>query len=98
MDIKKNLDGKSLCLALEGRLDTNTSVQLEEEIKNLPSDLQKLTLDFAKLEYISSAGLRVILTAQKKMTRQGNMVLTNVNESIMDIFEITNFVDILSFE
>ncbi|MCQ2559861.1 MAG: STAS domain-containing protein [Clostridia bacterium] len=98
MDIKKNLSGKNLCLALEGRLDTNTSVQLEEEIKNLPSDLQKLTLDFAKLEYISSAGLRVILTAQKKMTSQGNMVLTNVNESIMDIFEITNFVDILSFE
>ncbi len=85
-------------MALEGRLDTNTSPQLEEEIKNLPDNLQKLTLDFAQLEYISSAGLRVILTAQKKASSHGSMVLTNVNESIMDIFEITGFKDILTFE
>ena len=91
---KKNAE----TLALEGRLDTLTAPELEAEISAMFPTVQTLTLDMEKLDYISSAGLRVILTAQKKMNTQGAMVLQNVNDDIMEIFEITGFVDILSIE
>ena len=96
MTITKNQNGSHLDLALEGRLDTTTAPQLEAELKQSVSGVTELTLDFAKLEYLSSAGLRVLLSAQKVMNRQGSMVIRNVNETIMEIFEVTGFADILT--
>ena len=87
-----------LTITLEGRLDTNTSPTLEEEINNMDLDVKELVLDIKGLEYISSAGLRVILSAQKKMNKIGSMKVINVCDSIMEIFEITGFVDILVIE
>ena len=79
-------------------LDTNTSPQLEDELAAvLDSTVELLVIDFANLAYISSAGLRVLLAAQKKMNRQGEMIIRNVNDVIMEIFEVTGFVDILTF-
>lgn len=87
-----------LTVTLEGRLDTNTSPSLEEVINNIESEVKELILDIKGLEYISSAGLRVILSAQKKMNKIGSMKVLNVCDSIMEIFEITGFVDILVIE
>lgn len=98
MTITKNQNGSHLDLALEGRLDTTTAPQLEAELKQSVNGVTELTLDFAGLEYLSSAGLRVILSAQKVMNKQGSMVIKNVNETIMEIFEVTGFVDILTIE
>ena len=98
MTITKNQDGAALEIALEGRLDTTTSPMLENELKEALPGVTELTLDLEKLEYISSAGLRVLLAAQKTMSRQGTMKLINVNEIIMEIFEITGFSDILTIE
>lgn len=98
MEIIKNLDGSKLNIALEGRLDTSTAPALEEELKASLEGITDLVLDFEKLEYISSAGLRVVLSAQKTMTKQGQMKLVNVNEEVMEVFEITGFVDILTIE
>ena len=99
MSISKTQDGTSLTIALEGRLDTITAPELEQEIKASYKDLSELTLDFAGLEYISSAGLRVLLEAHMNMAlKEGKMKLTNVNETIMEIFEITGFSDILMIE
>lgn len=98
MNINKKADGSSLTISLEGRLDTTTSPQLEEELNQSTEGITLLVLDFAKLEYLSSAGLRVILKAQKIMNRQGEMIIRNVNEMIMDVFEITGFTDILTIE
>lgn len=98
MTITKNLNGTHLDLALEGRLDTTTAPKLEAELKQSIDGVTELTLDFGKLEYISSAGLRVLLSAQKVMNRQGSMVIRNVNETIMEIFEVTGFADILTIE
>lgn len=98
MDIIKNLDGNKLVIALEGRLDTSTAPNLEAELKSSLDGVEELVLDFTKLEYISSAGLRVILGAQKTMTKQGQMKLTGVNDEVMEVFEITGFVDILTIE
>ena len=86
----------TLRIALEGRLDTNTAPQLEAELKTSLSGITELELDFSGLEYISSAGLRVLLAAQKTMSRQGKMTIRNVNETIMEVFEITGFVEILT--
>ena len=98
LNINKSIsDGKAL-FALEGRLDTVTAPELEMELKGSLDDVSELTLDFSKLEYISSAGLRVLLVTQKVMNRQGNMKLKNVNETIMEIFEVTGFSDILTIE
>lgn len=97
MTIEKAKDNGSLLIALEGRLDTATAPQLEAELKSIDG-IMKLTFDFEKLEYISSAGLRVLLAAQKIMDGQGSMVICHVNEIIMEIFEVTGFVDILSIE
>ena len=96
MTITKTAENGTLRIALEGRLDTNTAPQLEAELKTSLSGITELELDFSGLEYISSAGLRVLLAAQKAMNKQGKMTLRNVSESIMEVFEITGFVDILS--
>lgn len=98
MTITKKSEGTALTLALEGRLDTTTAPQLEAEIKASLSGVTELTLDMAELAYLSSAGLRVILTAQKQMNRQGKMVVCNVNETIMEVFDVTGFTDILTIE
>lgn len=98
MNIDKNLNGTELNLALSGRLDTTTAPLLEAELKHSISEITKLTLDFAELKYISSAGLRVLLTAQKVMNKQGSMVVKNVNSEIMDVFDMTGFSDILTIE
>ena len=96
MTITKTAENGTLRIALEGRLDTNTAPQLEAELKTSLSGITELELDFSGLEYISSAGLRVLLAAQKKMSRQGKMTIRNVNETIMEVFEITGFVEILT--
>ncbi len=85
-------------LALEGRLDTTTSPELEAKLHEVIGSLNELEMDFSGLEYISSAGLRVLLSAQKTMNKQGKMVIKNVNETIMEVFEITGFADILTIE
>lgn len=88
----------TLTIALEGRLDTTTAPQLEASLKQNIGSCETLVLDFAQLAYISSAGLRVLLAAQKVMNKQGKMVIKHVNETIMEIFEITGFSDILTIE
>lgn len=97
MNIVKTADGSKLNMALEGRLDTSSAPQLETEMKALDG-VTELVIDMAGLEYLSSAGLRVLLAAQKTMNKQGSMVLHHVNETIMEVFEITGFVDILTIE
>ena len=96
MTITKTAENGTLRIAREGRLDTNTAPQLEAELKTSLSGITELELDFSGLEYISSAGLRVLLAAQKTMSRQGKMTIRNVNETIMEVFEITGFVEILT--
>ncbi|MBP5385360.1 MAG: STAS domain-containing protein [Lachnospiraceae bacterium] len=98
MTINKNQEGSVLHVALEGRLDTTTAPSLEEDLQNSIKDITELDFDFTDLEYISSAGLRVLLSAQKIMNKQGKMSIRNVNSDIMDVFEITGFTDILSIE
>lgn len=98
MTISKILNGKELALAIEGRLDTTTAPELENELKTCLDGVENLILDLAGLEYISSAGLRVVLTAQKTMSKQGNMIIKNVNESVMEVFDITGMVDLLTIE
>ena len=98
MTINKTLNGEALTIALEGRLDTTTAPSLDDELKTALNGISALTFDLAKLEYISSAGLRVLLSAQKVMNKQGNMVVKNVSEEINEIFEVTGFVDILNIE
>lgn len=95
LSLKKNIEGQKAVFSLEGRLDTVTSPDFEKELKEVLDDLTELTLDFEALEYISSAGLRVLLAAQKVMNKQGSMRVVNVNDSIMDIFDVTGFSDIL---
>ena len=98
MTIEKIVEDKRLTVTLAGRLDTTTAPRLETELKQNVSGVEELVLDLAGLEYLSSAGLRVLLSAQKVMNRQGSMVVKNVNEIIMEIFEVTGFVDILTIE
>ena len=98
MTIEKNLNGAELTLTLTGRLDTTTAPQLEGELKASLDGVESLVLDFEKLDYLSSAGLRVLLSAQKQMNRQGSMVVRHVNETITEVFEVTGFCDILTIE
>ncbi len=98
MDIIKNQEGSRVNIALKGRLDTTTSPQLEAELRPVLSEATELNFDLADLQYVSSAGLRVFLSAQKVMNKQGDMTLRNVSPEIMDIFEVTGFVDILNIE
>lgn len=98
MTIEKTLNGTELNVTLTGRLDTTTAPQLETEVKLNIVGVKTLILDFAGLEYLSSAGLRVLLAAQKTMNKQGEMIIKNVNETINEIFEVTGFIDILTIE
>ena len=98
MTIEKNLNGTELTVAIVGRLDTTTAPELEASLKESFEGLTKLVLDFSELEYLSSAGLRVLLQAQKTMNKQGEMIIKNVNETIMEVFDITGFSDILTIE
>lgn len=98
MKIEKKLNGTSLVIALEGRLDTITAPELEAEVKGSLSGINSLVFDMSNLEYISSAGLRVLLSAQKTMNAQGEMKVCGVNETIMEIFEVTGFSDIITIE
>ena len=98
LNISKESNATSLTVILEGRLDTTTAPDLEKELKDSLDDVTELIMDFEKLEYISSAGLRVLLSAQKIMSRQGEMKLIHVSDTIMDIFEVTGFADILTIE
>jgi len=98
MNINKIIDKDTLNISLEGRLDTATAPLLEAELKASIKNNSRLVFDFEKLEYLSSAGLRVLLAAQKVMNKQGEMIIRNVNETIMDVFEITGFADILTIE
>ena len=98
MNIKKTLEGTTLTLALEGRLDTTTSPQLETLLADELAGVTELVFDFAQLDYLSSAGLRVLLSAQKKMNSQGSMKLRNVNPTVMEVFDITGFADFLTIE
>jgi anti-sigma B factor antagonist len=97
-NITKKKEDSKLDLVLEGRLDTTTAPQLEQEINAEIQDVTELTFDFAALEYISSAGLRVLLAAQKIMNKQGRMVVKNVSDEVKEIFEVTGFTDILTLE
>ena len=98
MTITTNKNDKALVIALEGRLDTMTAPELEAELNKTMGDADSLTLDFAKLDYISSAGLRVLLSAHKAMSAKGGMKVTNVNEIVSEVFEVTGFADILTIE
>lgn len=98
MTIKKTVNGSQLTIALEGRMDTTTAPQLEAELKSSLGGITELVFDFAQLKYISSAGLRVLLSAQKVMNKQGSMVIHNACEDIIEIFDVTGFCDILTIE
>ncbi|MBE6014388.1 MAG: STAS domain-containing protein [Lachnospiraceae bacterium] len=98
MDIIKNREGEKLCLAIKGRLDTTTAPQLDEVIKTELDGVNNLVYELGDLDYISSAGLRVLLASQKVMNKQGKMVVTGVKDDIMEVFEITGFADILDIQ
>lgn len=98
LDIKKTTEGEKALLELSGRIDSNTAVELEQAVKASIDGVTELTLDMKETEYISSAGLRVLLAAQKQMNKQGKMKVLNVNETVMEVFEITGFADILTIE
>ena len=98
MTITKKQDGTNLEIALEGRLDTMTAPELEKELNASLDNADTLTLDFASLAYISSAGLRVLLSAHKAMSRKGGMKVVNVNEIVKEVFDVTGFADILTIE
>ena len=98
MTITKNLNGTTLEVALEGRLDTMTAPELEAELNGSMEGADSLVLDFSKLDYISSAGLRVLLSAHKAMAGKGGMKVINVNDIVNEVFEVTGFADILTIE
>lgn len=98
MTITKKQDGGAMTIALEGRLDTTTAPELESEIKSALDGVTALTFDLAKLDYISSAGLRVLLLAQKTMNKQGKMKLIKASEIVREVFDVTGFSDILTIE
>ena len=98
MTINKTITGTAASLKIIGRLDTTTAPELEATIDGCIAEIKELVLDCSELEYVSSAGLRVILKAQKLMNAQGTMKLTHVNEAIMEVFDITGFADILTIE
>ena len=98
MTIEKTMTGAVAVLKMIGRLDTTTAPELEATIDGCTAGIRELVLDCSGLEYVSSAGLRVILKAQKLMKEQGSMKLTHVNETIMEVFDITGFADILTIE
>lgn len=98
LNIIKNVNGSDLKFILEGRLDTTTAPQLEAELNNSIGGVTALKFDFEKLDYISSAGLRVLLSSQKTMNKQGTMVISNVSPEVKEIFDVTGFSDILTIQ
>ena len=98
MNYSYKLDNDVLVVSLEGRLDTNTSVELDAALSPVLDTINELVFDLSALEYISSAGLRVLLATHKSLSKKGGMKVTNVNEMIMEIFEVTGFSDILTIE
>lgn len=98
MTITKKKENTALTIALEGRLDTTTAPELERALNENLDGVECLTMDLGELAYLSSAGLRVLLSAQKKMNKQGKMVVKNVNETVLEVFEVTGFTDILTIE
>ena len=98
MKITRNQDGSHLEIALEGRLDTMTAPELERELNRVLGGIDSLTLDFSKLDYISSAGLRVLLSAHKALCGKGGMKVTHANEIVNEVFDVTGFADILTIE
>lgn len=99
MEIKTTVNGTEMTVALEGRLDTTTAPNLEKELETKLDNINALTFEFEKLQYISSAGLRVLLGIQKKMNaKNGSMIIKHLNEMIMEVFEMTGFIDILNIE
>ena len=98
LNIEKTVNGAELTVTLAGRLDTTTAPELEGELKSSLDGVEALIFDMSELQYISSAGLRVLLSAQKTMNRQGEMKVVHVNDTIMEIFEVTGFSDILTIE
>ena len=98
MEIKKTIDGKNMTLALEGYLDTSTAPELKQLLTETMDGLDSLTLDFGDLEYVSSAGLRVLLTAHKAMAKKGGLKIIRVNEEIMDSLAVTGLADMLNVE
>ena len=98
LDIKKTIENSKASFALSGRLDTTTAPRLEQEIKASLDGVSDLVIDMEALDYISSAGLRVLLSAQKVMNKQGKMTIRNANETVLEIFEVTGFSDILTIE
>jgi len=98
MTINKTLNGSALTIALSGRLDTTTAPELEKELKTSLDNVSELIMDFSQLDYISSAGLRVLLAAHKAMSGKGAMTVTHVNEIVREVFEVTGFTDILNIE
>jgi len=96
MTVKKTHDGSKLTVSIEGKIDSNTASMLSSELDGALDGIKKLTFDLSKTEYISSAGLRVLLTTQKIMNEQGKMIVINVNESILEVFDVTGFSDILT--
>ena len=98
MEIKKNQLGDSLVVEIIGRLDAATAPQLEKELNSSLEGIKTLTLDFAKLEYIASAGLRVLLVAQKRMNKQGSMTIKNVSNEVKEVLDMTGFINFLNIE
>ncbi|MBQ8128784.1 MAG: STAS domain-containing protein [Clostridia bacterium] len=98
MNINSRMDAGTLCVSVEGRLDTMTAPELEAALgRDMPA-AEQLVLDFSKLDYISSAGLRVLLAAHKTMSRKGGMKVIHVNEIVKEVFDVTGFSDILTVE
>lgn len=95
MNIKQQRDNDKLTVFIDGKIDTSTAPGLWEELQKLIPGVKELTLDFEKVEYISSAGLRILLMTNKAMSEQGEMIIKNVNDDIMEVFELTCFVDVL---
>ena len=98
MRISQNMNGTNLNIALEGRLDTTTAPELEKALKDNMDAANELTMDFEKLDYISSAGLRVLLSAHKTMSKKGGMKVVNANEMVKEVFDVTGLADILDIE
>ena len=98
LTIEKNADNDKLTISLKGRLDTTTAPSLESEFKSSLNGVTELIIDLKDLVYISSAGLRVLLSAQKVMNKQGKMLVKNSNDDVKDVFEVTGFIDILNVE
>ena len=98
MEIKKNLSGDTLTVEIIGRLDASTAPQLEKEFNSSLNNIKELNLDFKQLEYIASAGLRVLLVAQKRMNKQGSMTIKNVSEEVKEVLDMTGFINFLNIE